>query len=289
MPTPSARNKRIQLLVIALMVLSASPMLGLALLVDMDQPAASWCRLVASEAISSALLSASNGTLLLLSFWVGLGRQSIFKRLLGGVVGAAYVSFWPGLVTEIQWLSLPPEISYPWEEHATSVLMDMAAVALFGAAFMALRKWWKLDPTPSPKSEVAGKAQFSLLVVLLVMAGSAVVMGGVRASRDSLHGMGDATVTTIVVVFLIYIANAVGATFAALSPNAVRRNCLTALGTSLLLGVAISLATGQENGWWFVAGDSLQGVVPAAIVILSLLVVRSTGYRLVRKPSNGML
>lgn len=288
MPTPSARNKRIQWLVIALMALCAAPMLDLAVRVDLDQLAVSWRWLMISRAISSALFSVSSGMMLLLSFWVGLGRQPIFNRLLGGVVGAAYVSFWPGLLTEIEFASsLPPEFSYPWEEHATSVLMHVAMVALCGAAFMTLRTWWKLDPTPSPSSEVAGKIQFSLLAVLFVMAGSAVVMGGVRASRSSLNEMEDVTVTGIVVVLSICFANALGATFAALSPNAVRRNCLTAIGTSLLLGIAISLATRQDqNEWWFVEG-SLQGIVPAAIVILSLLVVRSTGCRLVRKFSNS--
>ncbi len=284
---PYARNKRILWLVIALMTLCAAPMLELVLCVDVDQPGLTWRQLMVSRAISSALFSVPSGVLLLLSFWVGLGRQSIFKRLLGGVVGAAYVAFWPGLVAEIAWSSLPPEISYPWEEHATSVLMNLAAVAVFSAAFMTLRTWWQLDPTPSCHAEVTGKTQFSLLAILCVMAGSAVVMAGVRASRNALNEMQEATVTTIVVVFSIYLANAVGAMFAALSPHAVRRHCLTALGTSLLLGVAASLATGQDqNEWWFVEG-SLLGMAPAAIVILSLLVVRSTGYRLVRKSSNN--
>lgn len=279
MPPPAARRRRIQWLVIALMALSAAPMLELALPLDAYQP-------VLSEAIRTALFATSNGTMLLLSFWVGLGRQSIFRRLLGGVMGAAYISVWPGLLMEISFASLPAEITYPWEEHASSALMNLAVVAGFGAAFMALRRWWKLDPTPSPSAAVAGKTQFSLLAILFVMAGSAVVMGGVRASRNTLNEMEETTATTIVVVLTIYFANAVGAAFAALRPSAVRRHCLTAFGTSLLLGVAISLATGEDQYGAGLAGGALLGAVPATIMMLSLLVVRSTGYRLVRKSAS---
>lgn len=288
MPMPFARNKRILWLVIALMVLCAAPLLELALRVDLDQPGLTWRRLMISRAVSSALDSVPSGVLLLLSFWVGLGWQPIFKRLLGGVLGATYVSFWPELVNRIEWSKLPPGISVPWEEHATSVLANIAVVALFGAAFMTLRRWWKVDPTPIPPAEVAGKTQFSLPAILLVMAGSAVVMAGVRASRNSMDETQDATVTAYVVVLSLYFANLVGTTFAALSSHGVRRHCLMALGTSLLLGVAMAIATAQdENEWWYVEG-SLPGLVPATIVILSLLVVRSAGYRMVRQSSNKM-
>lgn len=286
MSMPSAGNHRILWLVVALMVVSAAPLLEPVLCLGVDEPARSWEQRMTSRAISTVLSSAPIGVLLVLSFWVGLGRQSIFKRLFGGVLGAAYVSFWPELLNRIEWSKLPLGISVPWEEHAIGVLMCIAVVVLFGAVFMLLRLWWKLELPPSPHAEVAGKMQFSLLTILLVMASSAALMGGVRASRDSMSETGEGTVTTLLVVAALYFANLMGAAFAALSPYAVRYYCLLALWTSALLGVSVAMATGEdESSWWYVDG-SLRGIVPAAIVILSLLVVRSSGYRLVRKGAS---
>jgi hypothetical protein len=288
MPMTSVRNNRLLWLVVALMVVSAAPLLEPVLCLGIDETPRSWEQLMVSRTISSALTSVPIGLLLTLSFWVGMGRQSIFKRLLGGLVGTAYVSFWPELLSRIEWSKLPPGITVPWEEHVTRVLANVVIVALFGAAFMALRRWWKLDRAPSTRAEVAGKMQFSLLAILLVMTGSAVLMAGVRASRDSVSENGEGWVTTVVVLVALCFANLVGAAFAALSPYAVRRYCLMALGTSALLGIAMAIATGEdENSWWYVDG-SLPGLVPAAIVILSLLAVRSAGYRLVRKGASEM-
>lgn len=289
MPIPFVRNHRLLWLVVALMVVSAAPLLEPVLCLGIDEVAQSWEQRMVSRTISVALTSVSVGVLLTLSFWVGMGGQSIFKRLLGGVVGATYVSFWPELLNRIEWSKLPPGISVPWEEHATGVLLNVVVVLLFGAAFMTLRRWWKFDQTPSTRAEVAGKMQFSLPAILLVMTGSAVLMAGVRASRESVSENGEGWVTTVVVLLALCFANLVGAAFAALSPYAVRLYCLMALGTSALLGIAMAIATGEdENSWWYVDG-SLPGLVPAAIVILSLLVVRSAGYRLVRKGASEML
>jgi hypothetical protein len=54
--------------------------------------------------------------------------------------------------------------------------------------------------------------------------------------------------------------------------------------TATLLGVALALGLGHDQlGWHVFVGSVLVLILPAAIVIASLMVARSCGYRLISK------
>jgi hypothetical protein len=270
-------HQKIQLLVVALLILCAAPMLELLVLADSGY----WLQ------INWALSSTTIASLLLLSFWVGLGPQAIFKRLLGGILGGMYASFWPGLAMTIRFSSNADGISLAWEEHFTTILTGLFIVALFGTAFMVLRRWFRLAPSPPQLDVGTGRTQFSVLSVLLVMSATAAIMALVRLSRESMDRMESNAVVLDILELSTFFANTVGAVFAALGSQAVKRNCSLSLATSFLLGIALSVGTGaDQSAWWLIAGGVLLGTVPTAIVIVSLLVVRSAGYRLVPNSSK---
>ena len=218
------------------------------------------------------------GALLTLSFWVGLGNSPLLSRLVLGVVGAVYTAFWVSLIQVLE---------APRHESANFWLTQLAQfillVVVFGGLFMILRKWWRLALVAEPDVQSPSKSQFSVLHLLLLTAAAAVVMAMVRASRASDNAMLVATVLG----FSIFFFNTAAAAFAALGQSPPRTNCVLALAVAALLGVAISLASGQDRAaWWLVAGGSLISVIPTGVVITSLLVVRSIGYRLVRKVTD---
>ena len=82
-----------------------------------------------------------------------------------------------------------------------------------------------------------------------------------------------------------FFVNTACAVFATLGFGNVRRNIALVLAVAVLLGVAAAIAMRTDTvSWWLFGGSILIVVVPTLIVLVSLLVVRSCGYRLIRRP-----
>ncbi len=80
----------------------------------------------------------------------------------------------------------------------------------------------------------------------------------------------------------------VAATWAVLAPGRIRLRVAVVLVVALLLGLSMAFANvgsivQPDMRLWLLTAQSLVFVVPPLIVILSLLVVRSCGYRMVGK------
>lgn len=185
------------------------------------------------------------GALLTLSFWVGLGNPPFVGRVVLGLIGAIYAAFWWCVSTVlVQRLNSPNDVTQ------TPYLMVQVAqfallVIIFGLLFLTLRPWWKLEC--NSELQTPSKAQFSILNLLMLTASTAVVMALVRASRSDPAALDSGMIAANVLGFGTFFFNTVCAAFAALCPTSVRRNCLLVLCTSALLGVAISLASGQDR------------------------------------------
>ncbi len=225
------------------------------------------------------------GAVLTLSFWVGLGNWSVLSRLIWGLLGATYAACWTSAAVLLVELVHAPSGTIENQPGlwAATVLQFAFLVAAFGAMFMVMRRWWSLEVASATDSPQASKAQFSVLNLLLLTAAAAVVMTAVRAARTNVEAGGDyQIVVATVLAFTIFFFNTACAAFAALSPSPPQRNSVLVMCVAALLGVAISLASGQDRVvWWLVAGGSLISVIPTGIVLGSLLVVRLAGYRLV--------
>lgn len=227
------------------------------------------------------------GALLTLSFWVGLGNWSLLSRLIWGLLGATYAACWTSAAVLLVELVHTPSGTIQNQPGlwSATVLQFAFLVAASGAMFMVVRRWWGLEIASSANSPPASKAQFSILNLLLLTAAAAVVMTAVRASRTYVGPGGDYQIVVAgALVFAIFFFNTACAAFAALSPSPPQRSSVFVMCIAALLGVAISLASGQDRvAWWLVAGGALISVIPTGIVLASLLVVRLAGYRLVRK------
>jgi hypothetical protein len=278
MKSELVREPRIKLLLAALVVLCATPMIQPLIPFNVYWMPLFW----AASAIPV-------GALLTVSFWVGMGNSPLVLRLILGLVGAIYAALWGCTsIILVQRLNSPSGVTQnqpiSWIAHVSQYAL---LVTVFGGTFMALRRWWRLELAANVDSPSPSKAQFSILNILLLTAAVAVVMALIRVSRTTpTANIGSGMLAATVLGFGTFFFNTACAAFAALSPTPTRRNCMLVLCVSALLGFAISLASGHERVWWWlIIGGAFISVVPTAVVLMSLLVVRSAGYRLIRKSS----
>ena len=270
-----SHDTRIRRLVVPLLILCEAPLLSLLFPFNVYWIPLLW----ATSAVPV-------GALLTLSFWVGMGQRSPLIRLIWGTLGATYVAACSAAPELLNCVISSDDISLGSpRDYLLRVPPYIAVVAIFGGMFMLIGRYWRLVVAADRDSTVTSKSQFSILNLLLLTAAAAILMAMIRESRSaanvqSFYGM----IVTTVLGFSIYFCNTACAAFAALSPTPIKRNCALVICVSALLGIAISLASGQDRiGWWLVAGGSLISIVPTAVVLVSLLCVRSAGYRLIRE------
>ena len=130
-----------------------------------------------------------------------------------------------------------------------------------------------------------------MLQILVVMSIVALVLSLARATRDS-HGGVDSTWDWLVMnafVFVMFIVNTACAAFAALGLGNVKRNVGMVLIVSIILGIATAIAMRVEEMPWVFAGSVLIAFVPTVMALVSLLVVRSCGYRLIRRGGEATI
>ncbi len=129
--------------------------------------------------------------------------------------------------------------------------------------------------------------QYSILHILIVMSFVAVVLTLVRNARgaDALSVWHTWQVVCMFALMIItFFINTICAAFAALRAGQVRLRILLVLIVASLLGIAVSLGARHDSlAWWLVPSAMLVTVLPTAVIVGSLLVVRSCGYRLVPK------
>ncbi|QDT74534.1 hypothetical protein [Lacipirellula limnantheis] len=227
------------------------------------------------------------GALLTVSFWVGMGNYPLVARLLSGLFFAIYAALWGCVsIVLVQSQNSPNGVTLNQPLFWITQLAQFALLMLlFGGMFMVLRHWWRLERSTRDDSPTSSKAQFSILNILLLTAVAAVVMALIRVSRSTAaENIVSGTLAATALGFGVFFFNTACAAFATLSPTPTRRNCILVLSISAVLGVGISVAAGQDRAaWCLIFGGALISVIPTAVVLLSLLVVRSVGYRLIRK------
>lgn len=230
-----------------------------------------------------AMIAVGFGQLMVLSFWVGMSTVKGVLRLVGALCGTAYVVAWP-LVGE--WLS-------PHSTGPTSIAVYVGLFSVYSLVFFLLagvfwlirRSSTELRLVANPDGLVApARFQYSILHVLIVMAFLSVVLGLIRSARvadvrNFWHCVDALMIITLVV-------NSICAAFAALGTGQIRLRMVLVLTVASLLGIALSLAGRFDRSdvfpWWM-APPMLMTVLSTAIVLGSLLVVRSCGYRLIPK------
>jgi hypothetical protein len=232
-----------------------------------------------------ALGGLSLGQLMLVSFWVGMGTSARWRRLLGATLALIYFATWSTVA-----LSLAPIDEMPSyaENFSMQLLQGGLLLGTFAAIFAAVRRWYmELRLVADPEPVYRRRQQFTIFHLLVITSVAAVVLALARERGVASDGTAQILMATVLMLVLLGV-NVVASVWAALSPGILWSRIMLALVAAALLGMAFAMRIlfakplGGARAWLFVA-QSLTFMVPSLVVILSLLVVRSCGYRLVRR------
>jgi hypothetical protein len=279
---PEHVRRRLRWLAAAHLCLAATPMLWILV------PDGDW-----SLPMLWAMCSVPVGGLMTLGFWVGMGRSRALLRIVAGLAGSAYLAVWEPTAFVMKVSRQQPAVLSDWISSYLSMATPYGiTVIMFGGMFLLMRYRWTLTRRELGNAAPhKGELQFTVLNLLVIMSIVAVVLTLVHGSRGdsgatSASGQNWQLVAAYALGFVIYLINTACAAHAALSTGPIRRNILLVLLVSTLSGVALSLAAHQDRlGYWFVACGAMTVLIPTIIVIASLLVVRSCGFRLTRSPA----
>jgi len=224
-------------------------------------------------------------TLMLLAFWVGLGGGHLVVRLLGGVAGAWYI----GLTTHTGVLLLTEPWPGVWEVVGGSLFFgqyEIAAVVILGIGFFVYRRFAelkKVEERPDNNTEPEWR-RYSLLEVFVVMSLTAVALASIQLSRDRVPLHLNVVNATLVALmsYAAFFVNAIYVARATLGRPPILPKMVMSLVIAFLLGITMGIvARDDQLNWWLVPANGVTFVVATLILVASLLVVRSAGYRLV--------
>ena len=235
-----------------------------------------------------ALSSLTFAQLMLLSFWVGMGGNTGIVRAVGGLIGTAYITIWPVLAQYVSPHFVEHELPPITREFLVRFSSYAAITLLFSGCFVLLRrKGTKLKHLSTFNAEVARpRVKYSMLYLLVLMSTCSLVLGLVRIAQPTNQtDTGQSTLSLVAIIILmmvVFVINSICAAWASLSLNSPWSRIGLTVGIALLLGITFGVATGNYSfSWWIFISVCLIPVLSTAIVIVSLLVVRSCRYRLV--------
>ena len=279
MGTRRTSNSRIRWLLVAHAILAAAPLLILGLNPSTVTAPLEW-----------ALGSFPLGSLMALSIWVGIGGTRLIWRALIGLGSISYLAIFPTIVdatmapagvSASEWTMM--YLDTVWQLAIMFALLS-GTLLLLGLRFQVAR------PTSGVAPVGEARFQFSMLQIMVGMSAVAVVLSSLRLARTaSEHGSSKwEAVTLYAFLFVAFFVNTACAVFATLGFGKVGRNIAMVLAIAVLLGVATSIAMHNDlEDSWILGGTILIATMPTVIVLVSLLVVRSCDYRLVRRRQRG--
>lgn len=276
-------STRLKLLGVTHLILGCAPLALRSLQIDLP-----WLALV------FVLRSLSTAPLLLLGMWLVLGRNPL-RYICATVAPIIY-----GLV---QILALPslPALSTPdrvFIYGALQVLSAYMVVALTSIPFVVFRRLiGQVILAENVGGEPKRHGQYSLRYALLLIALFGLVAALVRiAITDQTQGGSRLTALCVLMLITLFVGS-VAAVWATLSPGKPALHILAALILTAVLGAAISggnelnmqlRSRSNLGGWqWWLFAINLTSILAIDVVlIVSLLVVRFSGFRLVPNSSD---
>jgi hypothetical protein len=209
---------------------------------------------------------------------------------LGGVAAIAYVALLLSIVNVLQMFRYVADYDLidGLKEYLTIAVAYSIVVLLFGGMFGLIGRRFKLRRVePQAVQPDRERFQFSVLHVLLIMSVVAVVLTLLRASRDDMDSGTSGPFrwsASESLAFIVFLLNTLCAAFATLWPTGVKRNVGLMMLVAGLLGIVLTFTMGHDQSeWWLFVGGMLMAIVPTVVEVASLLVVRSCGYRMMRR------
>jgi hypothetical protein len=210
----------------------------------------------------------------LLALWGASSKASLWGRMAGLVAGAVYLE-----------ALFPFDLRRECLGISTITIAVTTAICFVGRA-LGVRLALRNDLGQPTRAETEG-LRFSIRGLMLFTAAVALLSAGARALQDSLNGM----ILRTAVWAMCFVAVGLVAFWAALGDARPLRRGPVVLALSPVLGVFFAFAAGaQRAGWVYII---LIMLLYPALLLGSLLIVRSRGYRLVRRaapfsePSDG--
>jgi len=223
---------------------------------------------------------------MLLSTWLGMTSGNLIRKLATAALAISFLTIWLALS---QLLMFPePSLSAIIPEYLkyTAIMMIFLAVlslALAGASRVVgmIRLLTEADSIlPDPR------IKYSLFSLLAVTTATALILGLVRASKNS--GADGLMIAQYLLAIVVFTINILATIWATLGASHVMQRLFAVFLVSAILGLSMAIGAGNslETGpWWLLVAQSLIVVVPTIIVAITLLVIRTLGYRLLPSQS----
>ena len=233
-----------------------------------------------ASVIHPVIQSVTFAQLMLLSFWVAMGTSREGRRLVGMLLATLYIAMWLMVGNRLD--------RVPANMILDMFGLELKMVVVFTGVFLGIRRW-KADlrcfPDPAAFPRPTG-LQFSLLHLLVIVSVVAIILALVRSIRTATgEEIGWYPVLESLFWMFAYLINLLGAVWAVLSVGRPGLRILLVILIAAILAASGYFATwrGRLIDWWLLSALTVTHVAATAIVVVSLLVVRSCGYRLVPK------
>lgn len=232
------------------------------------------------------------GSLMLVGFWAAMTPGIAPSKVAALVAMVFYCAYWTDLPVAVMHAKASGESV--WGHLVRSmpgvIAMNIALLAAVIGGFLISRRWirlvhlQKVGELPPPRG-----MRYSVGNLLVLMGLTAIAITLIKSARTPLGEAPNVTRlgTAFVVIAAAFFLNTLMAARAALAVARSRWQALAILVVAAGLGLAISLAAGHDHfGPRMILGAVFITVGLTGYVYLSLLVVRSCGYRLVPASSG---
>ena len=242
-------------------------------------------------AVVGTMGSITIAQMMLLSFWGGFGNGKLGWRLAVVVLGITYAAAWSALGLFLSTAARQPINNASFTGYVallgTAASVNSVTALLIVAGLLAVRRWSEMRFLPEMNDRATtATVQFSILNILVITTVAAVLFAFMRGARRN-AGTDWQVVPLLALMISTYLIDALCAVWAALGLGRILWRVVLTLTVAALLGPLISITANQAPPWWLLLTWSVVSALSISIVLGSLLVVRSCGYRLVpRYPTN---
>jgi hypothetical protein len=214
-------------------------------------------------------LALNPGQACLLGTWAAFSGAPRWVRLAGLVVGAVCLEI----------------LLVAGENNSLTGLAALASVGVSLPLLAARRQGARLLRLPRPPEPPASRGlRLTIRGLMLLTLAVALLIAGAKGMRET-FGRGP-SLFLVMIWSLCFVAVGLAAVWTALGRSRTLQRSLVVLALASALGVFFSF--GINEGWDSYVFVIMVMVLQAAIVLGSLLVVRSCGYRLVRQAKSRL-
>jgi len=237
-------------------------------------------RVVQQQLLYLPIVLAALGTVLgqfcLLVLWLAMGTNPLRSRLLGTFLAAVYlVSLFP--------VCREPFDPTAWDDSLAGLGVALVGMWLFAAGIACVRRWiGRIVLVPNPARLPRARPQFTVSQVLLLTAVVAILFGLRRVISSAWEqSFWYGTLINFAYLAVVLAIDLLLALWATLGGGRTAVRLPLVLVMAAAMGLLFAQVAPYANWWGGFIIYGLLSFAAAVVVVASLLVVRSCGYRLV--------